>query len=341
MTAPLPDWDKLTFAYSPTDWMYQSYADSDRPTVWDAGEFVPFQKVPVSPAAAFMSYGLGIFEGLKAQRCQDGRVLLFRADRNAERFRRSAERLLLAPFPEDRFVSVCQEIVRRNLRFVPPHDKGSFYLRPIEVGVQERLGLGPATQFLALFYGSPVGGYFGSGAAPKGVRLRVLEQGRVAPGGTGAAKAMANYAGGIQIAYLWKQRGFDDVLYTDARHQRFVTETSGSNVFVKLRDGRLVTHPVDDQILDGNTRDSTITIARQELDIPVEERPISIEEVVADGEEVFASGTAWTLLPIRELVWRDETYRFPATAMRDRLFERLRGIQTGQREDPYGWTTAV
>src|SRR5206468_12860667 len=126
-------------------------------------------------------------------------------------------------------------------------------------------GLGRTHEFLVGFYGSPFGGYFGAGAAPAGVRLKVLEQGRVPAGGTGAAKCMGNYAGGIRIAYEWKQRGFDDVLYLDARETKWVSETSGSNVFVKLKDGTLITPPLSDQILDGNTRDATIRIAREVL----------------------------------------------------------------------------
>lgn len=334
----LPDWNKIGFTLTEPDFMYVSRGDDENGLKWTPGEHVPFGDVAVSPAAAFMSYGLGIFEGLKAQRCADGRVLLFRVDRNAERFQKSAERMTLAPFPAKQFVDACVEVVRRNLRLVPPHDKGSFYLRPIEVATGLRLGLGPVHQFLVVVYGSPVGGYFG---ADRGVRLAVLEQGRVAAGGTGAAKCMGNYAGGIKIAYEWKSKGFDDVLYLDAREAKFVSETSGSNVFVKLRGGPLVTPPLSDQILDGNTRASTIQLARDVLGIKVEERPISIDETLADAEEVFAAGTAWTLLSVGELVHRGRAHRFAATETRAALLKLLRGIQCGADEDRFGWTKEV
>ena len=310
---PLPDFNKLSFALSDPDVMFVARGDDTRPEVWNAGEYVPFGEVPISPAAAFMSYGLGIFEGLKAQRCADGRVLLFRVDRNARRFQKSAERLMLAPFPADAFIDACVEVVRRNMRLVPPHDKGSFYLRPVEFATGLRLGLGPVHQFLVVIYGSPVGAYFGGTSG--GVRLRVLEQGRVPAGGTGAAKCMGNYSGGIKIAYDAKAAGFDDVLYLDARETKWVSETSGSNVFVKLRNGALVTPPLSDQILDGNTRSAT--------------------------EEVFASGTAWTLLSVRELVYRDKPHTFGVTATRDKLLGLLRGIQCGTAEDRFGWTREV
>ncbi len=352
-STPLPDWNSLSFSFTPTDVFFRVDGDTRRKPVWDEGEFSPFGEISVSPAAAFMSYGLGIFEGLKAQRTKDDRVLLFRHRDNAERFRRSAERLLLEPFPTDQFVAACEETTRRNLRFVPPHGKGSLYLRPTEHAVDSKLGLGPCLQFLVLIYACPVGGYFAKGGAnapakpaPEGVRLRVLEQGRVAPGGTGAAKAMGNYAGGIAVAAPWKQKGFDDVLYLDARHVRFLTETSGSNVFVKLRSGTLVTPPLDDQILAGITRDSAVRAAREILGIKVEERPLPIEEVLSEGEEMFCTGTAWTLQSVRELVHSDpfgkgKEHPFAKTELRRELLDIIRGIQTGTRPDPFGWTTEV
>ncbi len=337
---PLPDWDELDFSLTPTDVMYRSFGDTTRDPVWDDGEYVPFGDISVSPAAAFMSYGLGVFEGLKAQRSSDGRVLLFRVRQNGERLQRSAERLTMAPFPVDQFVDACVELVRRNLRFVPPAGKGSLYIRPVEHAVEPKLGLGPCTRFAVHMFVSPVGSYF-SGGADNGVRLRVLEQGRVAPGGTGYSKAMGNYAGGIYVASKWRERGYDDVLYLDAHHLKHVTETSGSNFFVKRKDGVVVTPPLDDQILPGITRESTITVAREILGLKVEERNLPIDEVLDDGEEVFCAGTAWTIQRVREIDYGDRTVAFPAESTSQALLENLRGIQTGARDDPFGWTTEV
>jgi len=203
-------------------------------------------------------------------------------------------------------------------------------------------------------FGSPVGAYFAGGAsAPpsegrlegraegRGVRLQVLEQGRVAPGGTGFAKAMGNYAVRIYIAYQWKPKGYDDVICLQARNVRYVTETSGSNVFLKKKNGGIVTPPLDDQILPGVTRDSTIEAARKALGLKVEERPLAIEEVLDDGEELFCTGTAWTLQSVREIVYRDRTHSFPRDATRKALLEIVRGIQTGARKDIFGWTREV
>src|SRR4029453_10453230 len=152
------------------------------------------------------------------------------------------------------------------------------------------------------------------------------------------AKAMCNYSGGIHAAGQWKEKGFDDVLYLDARHVRYATETSGSNVFLNGTDGAIVTPPLDDQILPGVTRDSRIQVARKLLGLKVEERALPIEEVVDAGEEVFCTGTAWTLQSVREIVYRDRTVSFPADATRKALLDALRGIQTGAKPDPFGWT---
>jgi branched-chain amino acid aminotransferase len=340
----LPDWDRLTFSFTETDVIYRSFGDLEREPVWDAGDFLPFGMVTVSPAAAFMSYGIGCFEGLKAQRAADGRVLLFRHRDNARRFKASAERLLMPPFPEDRFASACEGIVSRNIRFVPPTGKGSFYLRPVQHAIEPKLGLGPCSKFWVLVFGCPVGGYFATKAnarGPAGVRLRVLEQGRVAPGGTGSAKVMGNYAGGITIATQWKREGFDDVLYLDAQHLNYLTETSGSNIFVRLRGGPVVTPPLDDQILPGITRDSAVRVAREILGCQVEERPITIDELLDEGVEVFCTGTAWTVQHIREIVHHGRAHAFESSELQRALLDEILGIQTGARDDVFGWITEV
>ena len=336
---PVPSWDELTFDLTETDIMYRSFGDMQRDPVWDRGEFLPFADITISPAAAFVSYGLGVFEGLKAQKTADGRVLLFRPEKNGERLQRSAERLMMAPFPVEQFVQAAEEIVRRNIRFVPPAEKGSFYVRPLEHAIEPKLGLKPCNLFAVTIFGSPVGSYF-TGGAPKGVRLKCLEQGRAAKGGTGYAKAMGNYAGGIYVAHHWKEQGFDDVLYLDSHHEQYVTETSGSNVFLHRKDGTIVTPALDDQILPGVTRDSTIQVARS-LGLTVEERPLPIEEVLEEGEEVFCTGTAWTIQGVREIVYRDRSVSFPQDSTSKRLLEVLRGIQVGTHEDTFGWTREV
>jgi branched-chain amino acid aminotransferase len=335
---PLPSWEGLGFAFHETDWLYRTTGRSGREPIWDEGAFEPFGDVSLSPAATFFSYGLGVFEGLKAHRTRSDRVLLFRPRDHARRFAVSAERLMMPAFPAERFVAVVEEVVRRNLRFVPPYGKGSFYLRPLEHAIEPRVGIAPGSQFWVLVFGTPVGRYFPSG---EGLRLRVVDQGRVAPGGTGSAKAIGNYASVMAVAQRWKREGYDDVLYLDARGVGHVTETSGSNVFVKLRGGPLVTPPLDDQILPGVTRDSVLTLARRMPGLVVEERPITIAETFDAAEAVFCTGTAWTVAHVRQLDHGDRSRTFDVGALQPALLAAIRGIQLGDDADPLGWTHEV
>ena len=152
---------------------------------------------------------------------------------------------------------------------------------------------------------------------------------------------MGNYAGAIWVAQQWKDQGFDDVLYLDAHHLKYLTETSGSNPFVLLRSGALVTPPLDSQILPGITRDSTLRIARELLNLDVEERALSIQEVIDEGVEMFCTGTAWTLLSVREIVYNDQVKLLETEELRGELLKVLRDIQTGDREDPFDWIREV
>ena len=240
----------------------------------------------------------------------------------------------MPPFPAERFLEAVVGIVDRNRRFVPDPGEGSFYVRPLQHGIEPLLGIRPAREFHVLILGSPVGDYFADGSG-RGLKLRVLDQGRVAAGGTGAAKAMGNYAGGVAIAAHWRDQGYDDVLYLDASGSRRVTETTGSNVFVLLRDGTLVTPPTDDQILAGITRDSVLRLARERLAIPVVERQIGIDEVLEDGAEVFCTGTAYTVHGVDELVHGDRARRFDDHEVQRALLDALTGIQRGEKDDPW------
>ena len=338
-TTALPDWDSLSFSFTKTDVVFECFANTNRDPQWDEGTFKPFDDILLSPAATVLSYGLAIFEGLKAERAEDGRILLFRVDRNAWRFGHSASQLNIPKFPAEQFVESVTELVRRNERFIPPAGKGTLYVRPTCFADESQLGLRTADNYRVLMYASPVGDYFSSGDAD--LRLRVLEQGRVAPGGTGSAKAAGNYAGTLGRRDKMSAEGFDDVLFLDAVEIRSATETSGSNVFVRLRDGTIVTPALDDQILPGITRESAIQLARERLCYQVEERSLPIEEIISDAEELFCTGTAWTVRSVREIVYRGESKTFELPQAGPRLLEALRGIQSGSHQDPFGWTHEV
>jgi branched-chain amino acid aminotransferase len=335
---PLPDWNSLVFSFTETDYVYRAGGDARREPVWAPGRIEPFGFVPLSPAAAVLSYGVGIFEGLKAFRREDGGVQIFRPEAHAARFQRSAERLAMPPFPASEFLSALDALVDANRRFVPPPGLGSFYIRPMQHAIEPKLGFGACRELAVTMYGSPVGAV---GAKTDAIRLRAIDAARVAPGGTGAAKAIGNYAGGVHVAGPAKLQGFDDVLYLDARALTYVTETSGANLFVVNRAGRLMTPPLDDQILAGVTRDSVLDLAREELGLVVEERPIAIDEVLAEAREAFCTGTAWTLKSVEEIAYHDRSVRLPGREIRNRLWEIIGGIQSGRRPDRRGWIRVV
>ncbi len=290
-----------------------------------------------APAAALHSYGLGVFEGLKARRSADGRILVFRVRDHARRMQQSAARLMLPSVQLDDFESAVTAVVARNVGSIPEAGDGAFYLRPLLFAVDPQLGLKDPEAFEFLVFGAPVSTFFG----PKTeIRLRIMSQCRCAPGGTGAVKAIGNYAPTLAIRKQLRAEGFDDGLYTDAQTGTFVTETSGSNVFALLSDGELVTPPLDDQVLPGITRDSVLRLAREELGLQVTERPLTVEECLR-AQEIFCTGTAWSVRSVSELACGEATFRPPNRALARQLRALVEGIQTGVAADPRGWTTAV
>ena len=323
------------FSLGPTEAVYRAEGEGE---AWGEGELLPWGPLRLDPAAACLSYGLGVFEGLKAQRGVDGGLRLFRPADNAARFGRSAAQLLMPPFPAPRFVDAVARVVRANAAHAPPAGTGALYVRPIQIASEPRLGAGPCQRVTVSIYASPVGAYF---AGDDGLRLRALRQARVPAGGCGSAKAMGNYAGCLATVHSFRARGYDDVLFLDAAERRLVTETSGANVFARLGDGPLVTPPLDDQVLPGITRDSVIRIAREVLDLEVEERPLALDEVLGGASELFCTGTAYTVRPARELSFEDRELRLPSRATADALRELLLGIQLGDGEDPFGWTVEL
>ena len=333
--ANVPNGKDLGFGLHATDWMYRSTGDLSRDPVWDAGAYAPFGDITMSPAAAFLSYGCGVFEGLKAERGADGRVRLFRAIDHAERFARSAARVALPEFPVRQFVGAVAGLVRRNDRVVPPAGAGTFYIRPMMHGVEPLLGARRSRLAMVTIYGSPVGDVFGNRSS---VRLKVVEAARAPAGGTGGAKAAGNYAGAVLIKEAAQREGFDDVLFLDGSPAGHLAEASGANIFCVMPGDEIVTPPIDDTILPGVTRDSAIRIAREILGLTVTERPLPIAEVTARGRELFCTGTGWSVRPVEALGVRGAEHACGPARIAPRIREILRGIQTGAGGDPFQWT---
>jgi branched-chain amino acid aminotransferase len=298
----------------------------------------------MDPAAAVLHYAQEIFEGLKAYRLEDGSTALFRPEANARRFRESAERMAMAPLPEELFVESCRRLVEVDRNWMPDIDGGSLYLRPFMIASEIFLGVKPSAEYLYIVIASAVGSYF-KGTGNDGVTLWVSEHyTRAAPGGTGAAKCGGNYASSLRAQEEAIRNGCDQVVFLDAVERRWVEELGGMNVFFVMDDGTLVTPPLTGTILPGITRDSLITLARAG-GLTVREEPYSLDQWRADAAsgrlaEAFACGTAAVVTPIGKVKGRDGEFTIgngSAGQITQRLRNELASIQRGKAADPHGW----
>jgi len=308
---------------------------------WHEGAVVPFGPITLSPAAAVLHYAQEIFEGLKAYRHQDGSVWAFRPQANAGRLARSARRLALPELGVDDVLASIEALVSADVDWVPAGGEQSLYLRPFMYASEPFLGVRPADEVQYVVIASPVGSYFAGGVKPVSIWLS-SEYTRAARGGTGAAKCGGNYAASLAPMLEAKAHGCDQVCFLDAVEQRWIEELGGMNLFFVRKDGCLLTPELTGTILEGVTRDSILTLAKEQ-GLDVEERRVDIAEWrdgVASGEiaEVFACGTAAVITPVGKLAWDGGEIVSPTeTPVANRLRSTLIDIQYGRAADPHGW----
>ncbi|WP_174273790.1 branched-chain amino acid aminotransferase [Sphingomonas bacterium] len=297
----------------------------------------------LDPATAVLHYAQEIFEGLKAYRTPEGGAALFRAEMNARRFIDSAERLAMAPLPEELFLESIRQLVRVDRDWIPDAEGGALYLRPFMIASEVFLGVKPSAEYLYIVIASSVGAYF-KGGAPS-VTLWISEDfTRAAPGGTGAAKCGGNYAASLQAQSEAIREGCDQVVFLDAVERRWIEELGGMNTFFVFEDGSLQTPPLGGTILPGVTRDSLLTLAR-DSGMTVREEPYAIDQWQADAtsgrlRESFACGTAAVVTPIGRVRGRARDFAIgnggPGLAT-ERLKTALTAIQRCTAPDPHGW----
>jgi branched-chain amino acid aminotransferase len=289
-----------------TDHMVTIEWDEDRG--WHSATLGPRGPLSLDPACAVLHYAQEIFEGLKAYRLADGTMALFRPEQNARRFNHSADRLAMPHVPEDVFVEAIRQLVLADRDWFPTVEGGSLYVRPFMIATEAFLGVRPAKQYKFLVIVSAAGNYFKSGAPAVSIWVS-QDYTRAAPGGTGAAKCGGNYAASLVPHANAVRRGHDQVCFLDAAEHRWVEELGGMNLFFVLDDGTLITPPLTGTILAGITRDSLITLAREDGLTVVEER-YAIDQWRADAEsgrltEAFACGTAAVVTAIGKVASRD------------------------------------
>jgi branched-chain amino acid aminotransferase len=335
------------FAQFPADHMVRAtYRDGE----WSQPEIVPYQPLVLDPATNSLHYGQSIFEGLKAYRVADGDLALFRPERNAARFNRSAARLAMPELPEDLFVSGIEALVRLERRWVPEDTEKSLYIRPFMIGTEVGLGVRPSSEYLFLIMAAPAGAYFRGGITPVTVWL-TDEYVRAAPGGTGEAKCAGNYAASLLAQAEAAEHGCDQVVWLDAAERHWVEEMGGMNLFFVYGEGpraRLLTPSLTGTLLPGITRESLLTLAA-DLGYDVGEGRINRDEWrdgCESGEitEVFACGTAAVITPVGSVrshrhSWEVGDGTPGPIAMR--LRQTLLDIQTGRAPDRHGWVRRI
>lgn len=341
---PNIDWANLGFSYIRTDLRYLSHWKDG---AWDAGTLTEDNVLHIAEGSTAIHYGQQCFEGLKAYRCKDGSINIFRPDQNAARMRRSCRRVLMPEISDEQFIDAVTQVVRANERFIPPYGTGgSLYLRPYVIGVGDNIGVRAAPEFIFGVFCVPVGPYFKGGLTPQNFLVSGYD--RAAPHGTGAAKVGGNYAASLMPGQQAKETVIDghhfaDAIYLDPETHTKIEEVGAANFFAITRDGRFVT-PKSPSILESITKYSLLWLAEHRLNMSVEEGDVYIDRL-GDYTEAGACGTAAVITPIGGIqygdtfhVFHSETEAGPVTR---RLYDELVGIQYGDVPAPDGWIVKV
>jgi branched-chain amino acid aminotransferase len=327
--------ENLPFGKYFTDHMLEADFENGE---WKNIEIKPYQPLLLEPSMSALHYGQAIFEGIKAFRDKDGEAFIFRPYENFKRFNLSAWRMNMPQVSEDLFIEGMRQLIELDKNWIPEQHDYSLYIRPFMFATDNLLGVKPSDTYKFLIILSPVGHFHG---AP--MKILVEEKyTRAAPGGVGFSKNAGNYGGSMLPATIAKQKGYDQVLWTDAFEHKWLQEVGMMNIGFIIN-GIFVTPMLEETILKGVTRDSVISILK-EMGVKTEERRISIDEVVdkyQTGEltEVFGMGTAAVISLIKELRYKDIEMKFDVSKLTiaAKIKQGLDDIRNGKAEDVHGW----
>ena len=338
------DETKLGFGKIFTDHMF--LMDYTAGEGWHDPRIVPYGPLPMDPATTVFHYAQEIFEGMKAYRTADGSVQLFRPDCNASRMQDSADRLCIPKIPVEDFVQAVEAIVDIDRDWVPHTDGASLYIRPFVFATDVGLGVHASRHYLFVIICSPSGAYYAEGLDP--VRIYVEDEYiRAAPGLTGFTKCGGNYAASIKAGELAEEKGFSQVLWLDGVEKKYVEEVGSMNIMFKI-DGKIYTAACTGTVLPGVNRRSIIELLR-DWGYEVVEGKLAIADVMqaADEgklEEVFGTGTAAVVSPVKELDWEGKVAHIGGGKigpLTQKLYDTLTGIQWGKLPDTKGWIVPV
>ncbi len=334
------DFDSLGFGKEISDHMFvMDYADGE----WKNPEIVPFDALHMHPSMSVFHYGQAVFEGLKAFRTEEGSALMFRPDQHEKRMNDSAARLCMPSLPEGVFTEAISKLIDIDRNWIPKREGDSLYLRPLMISTDLTLGVQPSDNYKFIILASPVGAYY-SGK----VKVLVEDQYvRAAEGGTGYIKAAGNYAASLLPAKKAIEKGYDQILWTDGKTQKYVEEIGTMNVMFQVGD-TIITPKLTSSILPGITRKSVIELAHK-WGQNIEERKVSVEEIVEahrNGEllDVFGTGTAATITHISSIGYEGEDFTIGDDAPRifsTKAQEYLSSLKVGRAEDYMNWMVKV
>jgi branched-chain amino acid aminotransferase len=334
------DFSNLVFGRSFADHMFVAdYVDGE----WTDLRIIPYGPMEFNPAMMTLHYGQAIFEGLKAYKNEEGEVLVFRPEENAKRFNKSAVRMCMPEVPQEIFMEGLNELLRLDAAWVPTQPNCSLYVRPFMFATDEYVGVSPSKTYRFIIFNCPVGAYYS-----KPVKVWVETQYiRSAEGGVGFAKNAGNYGGSLYPTMLAQQKGYDQLIWTDAKEHKYVEEAGTMN-FMFVIDGVLVTSPTGDTILDGITRRSILELAR-DWGVSVEERKISVEELIQHAkngklQEAFGAGTAAVVSPICVIGHEGTDYTLPELAPDAfclKVKAEMDALKHGTKADTKGWIFKV
>ena len=333
------DFSNLAFGTVFTDHMFIcDYKNG----AWQTPEIKPYGPMQMDPSAKVFHYGQAVFEGMKAYKDGQGKIWMFRPDENYRRINRSAERLAIPAFPEEYFFDGLNQLLNLEKDWIKTGIENSLYIRPFVIATENGVSATPATEYRFMIICAPAQAYYTG-------QVKVLfadKYSRSADGGVGFAKAAGNYAAQFYPTDLAREKGYQQIVWTDANTHEYLEEAGTMNIFFRVKD-KLITAPTNDRILDGVTRKSIIDLAKKH-NIEVEVRQVSASEIVeaarkGDLKEMFGAGTAATINPIAGFGHKGEDFELPKQedSYATKLKKHLKEIQANLAEDPFGWRYEV
>ncbi|MCE2790434.1 MAG: branched-chain amino acid aminotransferase [Saprospiraceae bacterium] len=329
------DFDNLPFGKIYSDHMFVAdYQDGQ----WTNLEIRPIAPIPTHPGNMAWHYGQAIFEGMKASRDMEGNALLFRPEMHAKRFNASARRMCMPEVPEELFLQAIHTLIDMEKEWIPQQVGSAMYIRPFMYATDETIGVKASDTYRFIIFVMPVGPYYN-----KPVRLLAQDQYvRAVVGGVGEAKTAGNYAASLLPATMARKEGFDQVMWLDGIHKKYIQEVGTMNIFF-VSGNEVLTPNLDGAILAGITRDSVITLLKGE-GYTVTERPITIHEIVEMHQqgkltEVFGTGTAAVIAPVEAIQYKDDLIQLDMSQRKisQWVYDTINGIRSRQVEDKYSW----